>query len=198
MYYTPQAPIEVEFFEKKSRFICNLCQAASRSEAIDFINFLKEKHPTATHHCSAFIIGNPKSPEEIHYNDDGEPSGTAGKPMHAILEYKNVGNVVAVVTRYFGGVKLGTGGLVRAYSKAVQDALLEVELVPFILKETLHLTFAYHFERQIRNYLEKMNIALLDTKYEASVTFSVILPVNILEECKADLVEFTSGGIVFS
>lgn len=174
-YSIPKGAIETDFFEKKSRFITNLCNITSKTEAITFIKSINLLHSDANHNCTAFIVGNPDSPKDIHCNDDGEPSGSAGKPMLHILLHKNIGDVVVVVTRYFGGVKLGTGGLVRAYGKAVKDGLDKIVLIPFTEKTTITTSFQYQFEAAVRQLIEKSGAHLLSTKYTESVIFVIEL-----------------------
>ncbi len=110
-----------EIVEKKSRFICTVRKAASEEEAVEFIAELKKKYWDARHNCSAFVIGDRN--EIARFSDDGEPQGTAGKPMLDVITVKDIHNIVVVVTRYFGGILLGTGGLIRAYQGAVNEAL---------------------------------------------------------------------------
>ena len=127
-YRYPSHPCVYEQEIKKSRFITHLAQTGSRQEALDYIKSIKSKYPDARHHCYAYIIGDPKVTTELSMSDDGEPSGTAGKPMLNVLLHHNLGNVVAVVVRYFGGTKLGKGGLNRAYSSSIIGALGVAEL----------------------------------------------------------------------
>ncbi|MCJ7623278.1 MAG: YigZ family protein [Anaerolineaceae bacterium] len=121
-YLIPAEEIESQIEIKKSRFIVCIAPAFSVDEARRFISDVKKKHPNANHHVSSYIIGHGNS-EIAHCTDDGEPSGTAGRPALAVLQGSGLGDVVAVIVRYFGGIKLGTGGLVRAYSGAVKQGL---------------------------------------------------------------------------
>ena len=122
-----------EITEKKSRIIATICPVQSQEEAAQFIAACKKKYWDARHNCSAYVIG--ENNEIMHSSDDGEPSGTAGRPMLSVLTGQDVHNVAAVVTRYFGGVLLGTGGLVRAYQGAVSVALLHAEISQQLLMQ---------------------------------------------------------------
>jgi uncharacterized YigZ family protein len=195
-YFIPKGAIETDFYEKKSRFITHLCNITSKTEAIAFIKKINLLHSDANHNCTAFIVGNPDSPQEIHCNDDGEPSGSSGKPMLHILVHKNIGDVVVVVTRYFGGVKLGTGGLARAYSRAVKDGLDKIVLIPFTEKTTITTSFQYQFEAAVRLLIEKSGAHLLSTKYTESVIFIIELTLeNKVQFCN-DIRDISRGRVV--
>jgi len=112
---------------KKSRFITYLAPVASKQAALDYLHSIKELHREARHHCWAYVAASPKDSVQMGCSDDGEPKGTAGKPMMALLQGSNVGQIMAVVVRYSGGIKLGTGGLVRAYSNGIQQLLPQIE-----------------------------------------------------------------------
>jgi uncharacterized YigZ family protein len=122
-YPIPAQPTQVEQTIKRSRFISDIAHAPTRAAAVAFIQLVKTRQPEARHHCWAYIAGHPEHSVERASSDDGEPQGTAGKPMLNVLQHKGIGEVVVVVSRYFGGIKLGAGGLVRAYSSAVQQAM---------------------------------------------------------------------------
>src|SRR5262245_29082875 len=128
-YRVPARPVRVEDRIEKSRFIASAARAQSSADARAFVESLRSEMPDATHHCFAFVAGPPGSSNAVGSSDDGEPSGTAGRPMLSVLMNCGVGEIVVVVTRYFGGVKLGKGGLVRAYTGAVQHALRELATV---------------------------------------------------------------------
>lgn len=134
----------IEFEEKKSKFIGYIKPVLSKEEAESFIQNIKEKHKDATHNCSAYKI-NINGQEYFKVDDDGEPSGTAGKPMGDILTYTDITNVVVIATRYFGGVKLGAGGLVRAYAKTAKLSINEAEVVDFV--EKIDIIFEIPYEK---------------------------------------------------
>ena len=127
-YLIPAASVTISEEIKKSRFITLLAHTCGVNEAKDFIQQVKQQHPTARHHCWAFVAGTPTDSQQLGFSDDGEPSGTAGKPILAQLMGSGIGEITAVVVRYYGGIKLGTGGLVRAYGSGVQQALKQIEV----------------------------------------------------------------------
>lgn len=141
---TVKKECEIEFEEKKSKFIGYIKPVFSKEEAEEFISKIKDSHRDATHNCSVYKI-NVDGQEHYKADDDGEPSGTAGKPMGDILSYMGVTNLVVVATRYFGGIKLGAGGLVRAYSKTAKLAINEAEIVDY--EEKIDLIFELPYEK---------------------------------------------------
>jgi uncharacterized YigZ family protein len=195
LYYTPVNTVTHTTVEKKSRFITFVSEVSSKEEALERLGVIATREVGANHNCSAYIIGNPSSPKAIHCSDDGEPSGTAGKPLLNILLHENIGNVVVVVTRYFGGIKLGSGGLVRAYSNGLKMALAEVELQGFVAKKRIHITFHYQFEGVIRRACEEHNAVICDTRYEAEPCFYLDVEEEVLESFMAELQEITSGRV---
>lgn len=144
----PLAPCEAEIVINRSRFIASLSPASSPEEARAFLQEIKKRFAEATHHVPAFIIGHGAS-TITHCSDDGEPSGTAGRPALAVLQGSGLGNVVVCVTRYFGGVKLGTGGLVRAYGDAVREVLKSVQKAVLLPTRVLAFTCPYPLYEQI-------------------------------------------------
>jgi uncharacterized YigZ family protein len=195
-YFTVRGTATIEFLEKKSRFIGHISNISSRADAIDFIRQIRMIHPDANHNCTAFMVGNPASPTDIHFNDDGEPNGTAGKPMLQILQYKNIGDVVAVVTRYFGGKKLGTGGLVRAYTKAVKDGLDSAELISCVKKTTITISFDYQYEKTVRKMTEASGSEILSADYSEFVTFSVELVSDKMSKFCRTITEVSRGSAI--
>ncbi len=156
--------IEIE----RSTFICHLKKIFSEQEARDFILKIQKKHPNANHHCTAFISGN--NHELQRCNDDREPSGTAGIPMLSALKNSGVTDVCAVVVRYFGGIKLGAGGLVRAYSTSVSEALHKASKVETFLVDVYQLSFSYDLIGKL-DYLLKDDCTITDKKYEEQVHY---------------------------
>ncbi|MEG1978496.1 MAG: YigZ family protein, partial [Cetobacterium sp.] len=144
--------VRIEFEERKSKFIGYAKPISTKLEAEEFISMIREMHPDATHNCTVYrVIDNGQ--EYFKADDDGEPSGTAGKPMGEILTYMDVNNVVVVATRYFGGIKLGAGGLVRNYAKTAKLAILEGEIVEFIERKEYLLDFSYEKISEIESLL---------------------------------------------
>lgn len=180
-----------EIVEKKSRFIASVAPVESQKEAEEFIEKMKKKYWDARHNCSAFVIGDKN--QITRCSDDGEPSGTAGRPMLEVLLNSQVHNTAVVVTRYFGGVLLGTGGLVRAYTKAVQEGLAASTIASRVYGTEVVLETDYNSIGKIQYLLAKEGI----TEYESEFTDVVILKLFLLQENKdkiiKELIEVTAG-----
>lgn len=187
-----------EIEAKKSTFICYLQNVASKSEAMAYVDKLKAEHPDARHHCWAFVIGDPAGSSLMGMTDDGEPHGTAGKPMLNILQHKQVGDLVAVVVRYWGGTKLGTGGLVRAYSGAVQAALDEAELLEKIEMSIIIFSVPFALEAATRKLLEDNGFGIQDVQYSHQVTVTIKIPVDKDGFIKDALIELSKGQVTFN
>ncbi|MGN0354624.1 MAG: YigZ family protein [Muricoprocola sp.] len=186
---------EGEIVEKKSRFIATVKPVHSEQEAIDFINELKKKYWDATHNCSAFVIG---SRQEIQRcSDDGEPQGTAGRPMLDVLLGEDVHDVAVVVTRYFGGTLLGTGGLVRAYSKSVQEGLRNSRVIEKILGSRLVIGTDYNGIGKIQYLLGQRGIPIVDSQYTDVVKVEILIEESAVAELVDAVTEATSGRAVF-
>lgn len=182
-----------EIVEKKSRFIAVLAPAESEEEASAFIESVKKKHWDARHNCSAFVLG--ERAQITRCSDDGEPAGTAGKPMLEVLLGAGMRNTVAVVTRYFGGVLLGTGGLVRAYTQAVQAGLEASSVAVMSYGTELGLVTDYNGIGRIQYILGQRGLEIREPEYTDTVAFKLIVP---YEECQAvckELTEATAGRI---
>ena len=177
--------LEVEFDVKKSRFITRAYPAADRAEAMAGLAQAKLDYPDARHHCWAYLIGNPHSPTTVAMSDDGEPSGTAGKPILNVLQHKHIGDVMLVVIRYFGGIKLGAGGLVRAYSAAAQQAMEALPVKTMVPMESVSLIGDYAFEQPLRHWLGVHEGHLDSVSYEAEVRFEVQLQLDSLADFTA-------------
>lgn len=175
-YLVPADTVVIEQELKKSRFIASAGRASNKAEAAAFIQAVRRTFPDASHNCWAYIAGEPNNTVEIGMNDDGEPQGTAGKPMLNVLQHKNVGEVVVVVSRYFGGVKLGAGGLVRAYSGAVQAVMEELPLTKVVAVKLALLQYPYAHESTIRRLLENLKIEVVDTEYQEQVLMQIKVP----------------------
>lgn len=175
--------VRIEFEEKKSKFIGYAKPISTKEEAEDFIDMIREMHPDATHNCTVYrVIDNGQ--EYFKADDDGEPSGTAGKPMGEILTYMEVNNVVVVATRYFGGIKLGAGGLVRNYAKTAKLAILEGEVVEFIERVECLLDFSYERINEVETLLINGNEELLNKDFNERVTYRVKVSNGTLEKLK--------------
>lgn len=182
---------EGELIEKKSRFIATVIPAESEEEALAFIEAMKKKYWNATHNCSAYVIG--EKGQLKRCSDDGEPSGTAGRPMLEVLEGEGIRNVAVVVTRYFGGTLLGTGGLVRAYSASVKAGLASSVIITKNPGVKLKIETDYTGLGKIQYLLGEMGIRTLDSQYTDHVELDVLVPETMLERVKAELIEGTNG-----
>lgn len=177
--------------EKKSVFIANIARADSEEEATAFIETMKKKYWDARHNCSAFVIG--ERGELTRCSDDGEPSGTAGRPMLEVLLRENIKNIVVVVTRYFGGTLLGTGGLVRAYTQAVKEGLNDCKIGVLRMGVPLALTTDYNGIGKILYLLSAMGLTPKDSDYGEKVTLQVLVPADEKEKLVRDITEATAG-----
>ncbi|MGQ7376575.1 YigZ family protein [Streptococcus suis] len=178
---------------KKSRFICFMKRVTSEEEARDFINKIKKEHYKATHNCSAFVLG--ENMEIKRSSDDGEPSGTAGVPMLTVLENHQLTNVATVVTRYFGGIKLGAGGLIRAYAGAVASAVKEIGVVEVKEQEGISITMSYAQYQEFANWRTEQGLEEFDTQFMTEVSTMVFVDKECLEQTLASLTEFYHGKV---
>ena len=181
---------------KKSRFICHAKRVYSEEEARDFITAIKKEHYKATHNCSAFIIG--ERSEIKRTSDDGEPSGTAGVPMLGVLENHNLTNVCVVVTRYFGGIKLGAGGLIRAYAGSVALAVKEIGIIEIKEQAGIAIQMSYAQYQEYSNFLKEYNLIELDTNFTDQVDTMIYVDKEKKENIKAALVEFFNGKVTLT
>ncbi len=175
----------IEFEEKKSKFICYIKPITTVLEGENFIEKIKKMHPNATHNVPLYrVIENGQ--EYFKYNDDGEPSNTAGKPMAEILNILDVYNVAIVATRYFGGIKLGAGGLIRNYAKTAKLAVNEAEIVEYIQKSTFIIDYNYEYTSEIELFLnnkkDEYKIEILEKNYSDRVTMKILATSEIENE----------------
>lgn len=180
-----------EVVEKKSRFIATTHPVSNEEEAIQFIEATKKKYWNASHNCSAYLIG--ENHEIQRCSDDGEPSGTAGRPMLDVLLGEEVRNIAVVVTRYFGGTLLGTGGLVRAYSKAVSEGLKNSLIVEKRLGVHMIIKVDYVGIGKLQYIVAQLDVTVLDTRYEEAVEMELLVPIHNAEELKEKTMEATNG-----
>ena len=182
---------EGEIVEKKSRFIATVIPAGSEEEVLAFIESVRKKYWDARHHCFAYVIG--ERNELQRCSDDGEPSGTAGKPMLEVLLGEEIHNVAVVVTRYFGGTLLGTGGLVRAYSAATKQGLASSVIITKILGVKLCISTDYTGLGKIQYILGQRGLQILDSVYTDKVELEALIPEDELAAVKAEITEGTNG-----
>lgn len=182
---------EGEIIEKKSRFIATVRPVESEEEAVSFINEMKKKYWDARHNCSVFVIG--KNNELTRCSDDGEPAGTAGRPMLDVLLREEIHNVAVVVTRYFGGVLLGTGGLVRAYQKATQEGLAASCIIEKMEGISLDIHTDYNGLGKLQYIFAQNSITIIDTEYTADVIIHAMVPIEKKDFLEKAITEATSG-----
>ena len=182
---------EGEITEKKSRFIATVVPVHTEEEALKFIEAMKKKYWNATHNCFAYVIG--EHDELQRCSDDGEPGGTAGKPMLDVLTGEEIHNAAIVVTRYFGGTLLGTGGLVRAYSSAAKQGLASSVIITKIPGVKLRLATDYAGLGKIQYIFGQRGIKILYSFYTDKVEIAALVPLDVLEAVKAEIREGTNG-----
>lgn len=182
---------EDEIVEKKSRFIASVIPVENEEEALEFIEKIKKQYWDARHNCFAYVIGERGQLQRC--SDDGEPNGTAGKPMLDVLLGNELRNVAVVVTRYFGGTLLGTGGLVRAYSQAVKAGLQASVMITKILGVKLHIETDYTTFGKIQYILAQRELKILDTVYTDKVELEVLIPKTELEQVMHAITEGTNA-----
>ncbi|MPQ23959.1 YigZ family protein [Bacillus paralicheniformis] len=180
-----------EIVIEKSRFICHLSRVSTEEEAQNFINHIKKQHWNATHNCSAYVIGENDQIQKA--NDDGEPSGTAGVPMLEVLKKRNLKDTCAVVTRYFGGIKLGAGGLIRAYGKSVSEGLNHVGVVERKLMRVMHTTVNYTWLGKLENELRESPYQIKDIHYADDVEFETYVKESEKQAFTEWITELTNG-----
>ncbi|WP_044894411.1 YigZ family protein [Bacillus alveayuensis] len=190
-YYTVKGFGEHEIVIQKSRFICYINRAKTEEEAQDFINKIKKMHWNATHNCSAYLIGEHDQIQKA--NDDGEPSGTAGVPMLEVLKKRQLKDTVAVVTRYFGGIKLGAGGLIRAYGKAVSEGINHTGVVERKLMRILKTKIDYTWLGKVENELRNSEYKRKEIHYLDDVLIETYVEEEKKEAFKEWMTELTNG-----
>lgn len=180
---------------KGSRFIAHFKRTETEEEALEFIQAIKKEHWKATHNCSAYLIG--ERDEFQCAMDDGEPSGTAGVPMLEVLKKQALKNTTVVVTRYFGGTKLGAGGLVRAYTGAVAEGLKAIGIVQASLETILKVTIDYSTVGKLEYYLETNTISVVDKEFTDVVAIHCSLPVEEVESFQESVIELLQNKVQF-
>jgi uncharacterized YigZ family protein len=194
-YPIPAGRVRVEEVILRSRFITTLAPAATVEEARAFVAEIRAQFSDATHNCYAYLVGPPGSSAQVGMSDDGEPGGTAGRPMLAVLAGSGVGDIAAVVTRYFGGAKLGTGGLVRAYSGGVKLALTELQVTEKVATVILDAHGPYSWITPVARLLPDFEAEVSDQEFAADVTWRLRVPVERAQGLAAALVELSHGEI---
>lgn len=180
---------------KKSRFIGVARHASSQHEVHEALAALKREFPDATHHCWAYVLGDPQSSPMIRMSDDGEPSGTAGKPILNVLQHKNVGDILLAVARYFGGTKLGAGGLVRAYSSTASGVMERLPLADKTLLRQARIRIDYAEEGPVRKLLVEHGATVRSTRYGEHVELAIQFPEVGSQPLASALATLTSGRV---
>lgn len=193
-YPIPGATHRAEQVVERSRFTCTLAHAATPAAAQAVIAAVRAEWPDATHHCSAWVAGPPGSTAQVGMSDDGEPHGTAGRPMLTVLLHSGVGEIVAVVTRWYGGTKLGTGGLARAYGGTVELALGELPRAERVAWATVEVAIAYPHVDAVQRLLPMHEARVLAEDYAAGVRYRIQLPAPAVADFAAALADATRGA----
>lgn len=183
---------------QRSRFITSIETVDSADAALCFIARMKQEFPDANHNCWAYLIGPPGSSDRIGLSDDGEPHGAAGKPMLTVLQHGNIGDVVAVVTRYFGGIKLGKGGMVKAYTQAVQTALEQLERTEKIYWCELELSFEYALLGAVERLLPEFEADIQNRNFTDQIRLKLKLPAERKQPLATELTDLSAGKIVIN
>nr|WP_285838771.1 YigZ family protein [Cytobacillus oceanisediminis] len=191
-YYTVKEYGENEIEIERSRFIAHVARAETADEALDFIQKIKKKHSNATHNCSAYLIGENDQIQKA--NDDGEPSGTAGVPILEVLKKKKLKDTVVVITRYFGGIKLGAGGLIRAYGRATSEGLQATGIVERKLMTVMKTKIDYTLLGKVENELRSSIYTLKEIQYLDTVTVETFVEENQTGAFTDWMTELTNGA----
>jgi uncharacterized YigZ family protein len=196
-YRVPARLHRVEQELQRSRFITTVAPAPTVEEAKAFIARVRQEFPDANHNCWAYVVGSPGSTGQVGMSDDGEPHGTAGRPMLTALLHGGVGDVAVVVTRYFGGTLLGKGGLVRAYTGCVQQGLEHLPTTERVRKVRLAIEIEYASVDGVRRLLPAHEAELVSEQYATTVGYQLALPVSRLESFRTALLDLTNGQLLF-
>ncbi|MGF6645642.1 IMPACT family protein [Paraburkholderia sp. GAS82] len=191
MSHTLSTSVSAELEIRKSRFIAYAIPVADRDAAMVELRRLREAHPAATHVCWALLAGGHSG-----MSDDGEPSGTAGRPILEVLRHHDLDGVLAAVVRYYGGVKLGAGGLVRAYADSIARVLQDAPRIERIAQTLLTVEIGYPDEARVRRWIEQEGYALADSGYEMEVRLTIGMPVTALDAAREALRDMTQGRAV--
>ncbi|MDN4526113.1 YigZ family protein [Fictibacillus fluitans] len=191
-YLTVKENGEHEIVIERSRFIAHIARAATETEANEFIQSIKKRHHSANHNCSAYLIGEHDQIQKA--NDDGEPGGTAGVPMLEVLKKRRLKDVVVVVTRYFGGIKLGAGGLIRAYGKSVSEGLNAIGVVERKLMQTVHTKIDYTLLGKVENELRSSPYLIKEINYQEQVEIIVYVAAENLQIFKEYVINLTNAN----
>jgi uncharacterized YigZ family protein len=198
MYKIPATRYRTEETIRRSRFIATVAPASTEEDAKTFISIIKNEFSDATHNCWAYVAGPPGDNARVGASDDGELHGTAGKPILSVLLHSEIGEIVAVVTRYFGGIKLGTGGLVRAYSSSVKNALAGLSVKE--KRDVISLTVILDYSNitAVKQMIESFHSEIIEENYGADVSFKIELPKNNEDNFIRAITDLTGGKILIT
>lgn len=194
-YLVPSNSIEHETIVTRSRFICYLSACQSTEQARELVKLQQQNHPQASHHCYAYLSAEPSSSQYYGFSDDGEPSGTAGKPILSMLQGGNVGEICAVVVRYFGGTKLGTGGLQRAYGASVRNALAHLPTKIKIPMVDKRLACQYTQVDDVLHILKQHEGLLISQHFNEQVELLLAIPIAKIEQFAVQLQTLSAGQL---
>lgn len=192
-YTTIKTQSKASFFERKSEFIGYIAPVKSNEEAVDFINSIKAMHRKARHNVFAYIL---REDNITRYSDDGEPQGTAGVPVLEVLQKEGLTDICCVVTRYFGGILLGGGGLLRAYTHACKIAVASSTKMQMCQAFELSVTLNYNLYGKITTILPDFNVKIIDTQFSDDVTMKILVKINLVEKLTEVLTDATNGKIL--
>lgn len=189
-YKTVLHESESLLIEKKSKFIANVCPAENETKAIEFVNKIRSKYPDATHNVYAYVIDENNI---FRYSDDGEPSGTAGMPVLDVMRKADIVDTVIVVTRYFGGTLLGTGGLVHTYGASAKQGLVDAEIIERIMCDIVSVKTDYTLSGKIQHKISTDGLMLEDTVYSDNVEFLICSALEDTERLVSEITDLTNG-----
>ncbi|HRE39878.1 MAG TPA: YigZ family protein [Ignavibacteria bacterium] len=193
-FYTIEKEIFSEIKIQKSKFIATVIPVPSQLDIPELINSVKKKYYDASHHPYAFRVGLKK--DSFRYNDDGEPSGSSGKPILEAIDKYELSNVLCVVTRYFGGILLGIGGLRRAYFDSAENVIKNADILKIFITKKINLNFGYEFISPVMNYLNNKEIKILENNSNELVELLCEVKISEVENLKSDLKEISNGKII--
>jgi len=197
-YPIPAGLHRVERLVERSRFVCTLAEASGAPQAQAVVRAVAASMPDAHHHCWAYVAGSPGTTNQVGSSDDGEPRGTAGRPMLVVLLHSGVGDIVAVVSRYFGGVKLGTGGLARAYGGAVQLGLETMPRAERVVRASCTIALAYAQLAAVQQLLPRFEATVVHQEFGLAVRLDLSVPTGALAALRSALLDATRGEVQLS
>ena len=186
-YQTLQQPVSARLEIKKSAFIAYAYPVTSREQAMFHVEQLRGQYADARHWCWAYIIGDPNNTTSAGFDDDGEPNGTAGRPILNVMQHKSIGNIIIIVVRYFGGIKLGAGGLTRAYAGSAQAAVDQMILCPYVPMTQVNIQAEFATEAQCRYVVERLNGTIDNVAYDKQVLLTLTIAERDIDLLKTEL-----------